>query len=377
MQAWKSVSLIALASLGGCANIPTSGPSGQTLEKSIVRDQPPASLPIKLVNIETAGDLPDSAPADKLSLPDLAPPPTDMVGPGDILNITIYEAGITLFSGGGSAMALAGAAPDSGAQAHVLPAMRVDDDGNITLPYAGKLHVTGRTVSEIGTMVRSALRSMSQNPQVTVNLAEDITNSVILGGEVAKPGRLVLNTNREHLSDVIALAGGYRGPANDLLVRINRGSHSAQVRMSELLEKPSYDIRAYPGDRIMLVSDPMTYSVLGSSGKVSRVPFTQSQESLVEAIATAGGVNPNSGDPAALFVFRYVPDADGKPVPVVYHFNMMQGSSFFLAQRFAMRDKDVLYFGAARANQPAKLFQLISQLFTPLMTVTAAVNAVN
>jgi polysaccharide export outer membrane protein len=56
---------------------------------------------------------------------------------------------------------------------------------------------------------------------------------------------------------------------------------------------------------------------------------------------------------------------------------MMEAGAFFVAQRFAMRDKDVLYFGNAAANQPAKMTQLISQMFSPIMTGVAAINAVN
>ena len=41
-----------------------------------------------------------------------------------------------------------------------------------------------------------------------------------------------------------------------------------------------------------------------------------------------------------------------------------------------MRDKDVLYFGNAAANQPSKVIQLISQLFSPILTVTSAVQTV-
>ena len=63
-------------------------------------------------------------------------------------------------------------------------------------------------------------------------------------------------------------------------------------------------------------------------------------------------------------------------MPIVYHLNMMKVGSYFLAQRFAMRDKDVLYFGNAAANQPSKVVQLISQLFSPILTVTSAVQTV-
>jgi polysaccharide export outer membrane protein len=41
-----------------------------------------------------------------------------------------------------------------------------------------------------------------------------------------------------------------------------------------------------------------------------------------------------------------------------------------------MKDRDVLYIGNAAANQTSKIMQLISQLFTPLMTVTAATQTV-
>ena len=41
-----------------------------------------------------------------------------------------------------------------------------------------------------------------------------------------------------------------------------------------------------------------------------------------------------------------------------------------------MQDKDVLYFGSAAANQPSKMVQLISQLFSPILTVTSAVSVV-
>ncbi|KEZ19255.1 Capsule polysaccharide export protein [Sphingobium yanoikuyae] len=225
-------------------------------------------------------------------------------------------------------------------------------------------------------MIRKALLRVSQNPQVLVSVDEAITNSIIIGGEVAKPGRLVLRTNRESLSDVIALAGGYRGNSKDLMVRIMRGTSSADIRVNDIIEDPTLDVPIRPGDRLMLVDDPRTYSILGASGRVEQVSFRRSTVSLAEAVANAGGTNPNLGDPAAIFLFRYVKDAEGKETPVVYHLNMMQTGSYFLAQKFTMQDKDVLYFGNAAANQPSKLVQLISQLFSPVLSVTSAVSVI-
>lgn len=376
MQVTKSLCVILFAGLAGCASLPTSGPTGKQITRTAV--DPDSLFPMRLLQINAAGDLPTVASARTSLLANLPPPPTDMIGPGDVLDITIYEAGITLFSGGSAAMSgegRSGGGPAAiGVQAQKLPPTRVNDNGDITIPYAGKLHVLGRTTGEVETMVRQSLRRLSQNPQVIVTPSQNITNSVIVSGEVARPGRLVLQTNRETLTDVIALAGGYRGNANDLMLRVVRREESVDVRLGDLVETPSLDVRAYPSDRFILINSPRTFSVMGASGRVEQLPFTRSAISLAEAIAAAGGVNASYGDPSAIFVFRYVIDAQGNDIPTVYHINMMKAGSYFLTQRFTMQDKDVLYFGNAAANQPSKMAQLIGQLFTPLLTVTAAVQ---
>lgn len=366
--------LAGLAGLAGCASLPTSGPTGKQIEQGLRAAD--GKLPIKIIEVSALGEVPAAQTvAATGNLPDLATPPTDMVGPGDVLDISIYETGVTLFSsgsGGGAESAAVGVNP--GVQVQKLPPSRVDDNGDITIPYGGKLRVLGRTVSEVETQIQRALRGLSQNPKVLVTLSQSITNSVIVSGEVNRPGRLVLQTNHETLSDVVALAGGYRGNARDIILRVIRHGQTVDIRFNALIDNPGFDVPAYPGDRFMLIHAPQTYSVLGAPGKVEQFGFTRSAVSLAEAMASAGGVSSGSGDPAAVFLFRYVKDETGTDIPVVYHVNMMNPGSYLLAQRFAMQDHDVLYIGNASANQPSKLLNLISQLFTPLVTVTAAVQ---
>ncbi|KAA9010771.1 polysaccharide export protein [Sphingobium limneticum] len=378
MHVKNSIYLALLAGLAGCATLPSSGPTGGQIEKTAISPKD-GSAPIRLLQVNSIADVPDGGAKLRPTglLADRTPPPTDMVGPGDILDINIYEAGVALFAGSGNASGQAGQIGTTpGVQVQKLPPTRVDDLGDISIPYAGTLHVSGITIGEVEAMIRNALQRLSQNPQVVVSLSQAITNSVIIGGEVAKPGRLVLQTNRESLSDVVALAGGYRGNAKDLTLRITRGGSNVDVRMNDLIDNPGLDVRAYPGDRFILINNPRTYSVLGAPGRVEQIPFSRSTVSLAEAIATAGGVNPGVGNPAAIFVFRYIRDEQGNEVPIVYHLNMMKTGSYFFSQRFFMQDKDVLYFGNASANQPSKLIQLISQLFSPILTVTSAVQTV-
>lgn len=357
--------------LSGCAAIPSSGPTGAQIRSEIKADT--SHLGISLVEVKTAADMPIAAEPSAVFSSNYTPAPsTDILGAGDVLDIVIYESGITLF--GRTTSGVGDGNADTSAKAERLPPARVSDDGAINIPFIGEVNVAGRTTAEVERLLRQALRRKSQNPQVLVSIREGLTNSVIIGGDVARPGRLVLPTNRETLSDVIALAGGNRGEIKDMLVRVQRDGENGEFRLSDVLSHPERDVRIFPADRISVVRMPRSFSVLGAAGRAEQVPFPTASVSLAEAIALAGGPNPNAGDPRAIFVFRLVRGADGKETPIVYHFNMMQSSSYLLAQRFSMTDKDVLYVGNAVANQPTKLVQIVSQLFLPLLSLQNATN---
>ena len=80
--------------------------------------------------------------------------PTDLIGPGDVLNITVYEAGVSLF---GTALRTAAAAGTTGidvsSSAERLPAVRVDDYGYIKVPFVGRLRASGHTAAELQSMI--------------------------------------------------------------------------------------------------------------------------------------------------------------------------------------------------------------------------------
>lgn len=351
--------------MGGCATLPSSGPTGSQITKASSGQD--GYLPFSVIEVSSASTLPQEPKISQQFLTEAAPPPTNLIGVGDVLSISIYEAGVKLFGGEGGAPSIATATALPTANVERLPQLRVDSTGNIRIPFGGVVRAAGRTTAELETLIRGALRGMSQNPQILVAIIDEVTNSVIVGGEVGKPGRLVLSTNQETLSDATALAGGYKGDAKDLAVRVERAGASVDLRLSDVLASSDMDFRIVPGDRITVTRKPRSFAVMGAAGKTDQIAFPSASVSLAEAIAQAGGSNPNTGDPKAIFVFRFVKDENGDEVPVVYHLNMMQAGTYFLAQKFAMRDKDILYIGNAEANQPSKFISILSQLFTPIL----------
>lgn len=372
---WTAAALLLTgAVLQGCSSIPSSGPTGSEIRTQISDDV--ASLPIQLVQVRDMSQVPELAARSPVFSHNYTPPaPTEMVGPGDLLEIAVYETGVALFGTNLGSLAGAGqAAINPTSRAERFPPFRVNDAGFINFPYVGEILVAGRTTDQIEIMLRHSLRGKSQNPQVLVSIAQGLTNSVIIGGDVRNPGRLVLPTNRESLSDVVALAGGNTGEIKDILVRIQREGSFGEFRLSDILSQPEQDIRIFPADRILLVRAPQSFSVLGAAGRNDQIVFPAPNLSLVEAISLSGGSNPNAGDPRAIFVFRNLVGPNGENSPTVYHFNMMEASSYILAQRFKMQNKDVLYIGNAEANQPTKLVQIVSQLFLPLVTLGQVIN---
>jgi len=266
---------------------------------------------------------------------------------------------------------LAADAFDPSARRGTIPGVRVDQEGTITLPYIGKLMVAGSTPAEIQRMIEGRLAGKSQSPQAVVSVSGNVANTAIVMGQVRKPGRLELTASRERLLDAIADAGGSEDQPEDLIVRFTRGDRTAEAPLAAIASRSAEDLPLLAGDRIQLLRRPRSYTVFGATDRVSQVPFAAASLSLAEAVARIGGPSDRQADPSAVFVFRYVPgesEARGER-PTIYRLNLMKPSHYFLAQRFAMRDKDVIYIANARANQGLKLVQVINQLFTPLFFV--------
>lgn len=363
--------LSGLALLGACATLPASGPTAGDITRGARSDENRLGFKIVDVDAPVLQSIVAHDAAVEAATPTLASLAAigrnDVVGPGDVLAVGIYEVGVSLFGGGRNI----GEGYDPSARGENFPVVVVDRDGMIRLPYVGRLDVGGRTPAEIQAMIEGGLRGKSQSPQALVAVKLNVSSTVYVAGDVRKPGRFELTLQRERLLDAIALAGGAFNSSEDTIVRFNRGDRTLEERLGRIRSAAADDLVLIPGDRIELIKRPRTFIVLGATSKVSQVSFETGDLSLAEAVARAGGPTDQSADPTAVFLFRYDP-APAMPAatdtPVIYRLNMMQPASYFLSQRFAVRDKDVIYIANAAANRPAKLVNIINQLFSPFVT---------
>ena len=99
--------------------------------------------------------------------------------------------------------------------------LRVDPNGNVTIPMVGSVHVGELTLVAASTKIAAALRDAKDDlpsPEVNLNIEQYAGRDITVLGEVHNPGRIELLAPR-HLDDVIAMAGGetqYAGKAIEI-----------------------------------------------------------------------------------------------------------------------------------------------------------------
>lgn len=394
--------LAAGVAASGCTSLPTSGPTAGDIRSSAQRTADPRGLRIIEIDAATIDQLARTAqPAEGGGLAALARTSTvDRIGPGDVLSIQVFEVGMGLFSGGRTVLGQENAPPAASGSAISQGGVTVAEDGTIRIPYVGRIAVAGLTAAEVEQRITAGLAGKSQSPQVMVTIADNVANAVYMMGAISKPGRQPLTVTHEHLLDAIAMAGGTSvfattgastatgaGP-QDYVVRLTRDGRTAQERLESIEPGAADDVLLAPGDRVNVIREPRTFVTLGAADRIAQIPFESRSLSLAEALARVGGPSDGRADPRAIYVFRDVPAlrqklngataggevAQSVAQPTIYRLNMMTADGLFLAQRFAMQDKDVLYVANAGANQPQKLAQIIGLLFSPFFAVSAAVR---
>ena len=367
---------LAGAALGGCSTLPTAGPTtGQVVDQSVKDNQPRFDV-VDVDDNVVSTLLAQPAESFRNRYLKYGKPPDPKIGIGDSITVTIWEA-----AGGGlfGAGITTGVSP--GSRSVTIPDQVVARDGAISVPFADRIPVAGKSPLEVQRVVEQRLADKAIEPQVLVVITKSITNSVTVSGEVVAGARVPLSVNGDHLLDVIALAGGAKAPVYDTFVRLSREGVTATIPMEKLVSDPAENIYAWPGDVLTLVQVPQTFSVFGATGSNMQVSFGAQEITLAQALAKAGGLLDLRADPAGVFLFRFEPPAvvgalkapplaigPGGTSPVVYRLDLSDANSYFFAQRFPVEDKDVIYVANARLNELQKFFTLLNTITGPVIT---------
>jgi len=120
----------------------------------------------------------------------------------ELFNIQSGEAGITQESAG-------------------LSSYPVDLDGNIDMPYIGKVNVAGKTISDIKSALEIILKNYVTDAAITVRLVESYLSII---GEVNAPGRYPITKDRLNVFEALSMAGDMSEYSNRQKVQLIRPS---------------------------------------------------------------------------------------------------------------------------------------------------------
>ena len=361
--------------------MPASGPASEDVRAG---QQDPRSLPYARVKITTEIlDVLGSFAVPKLrgAFPDRRPPREIRFGVGDVVSVTIFEA----MAGGLFIPISAGVRPGNFV---ALPNQNVDSAGNITVPFAGEIRAEGRTPSEVQKSIVDTLNNRAIEPQAVVTLIDQRTSLISVFGEVNAPARLPASAAGERVLDAITRAGGPKSQGFDSWVMLERLGRRATVPFGALVYEPSNNIYVHPDDTIYVYREPQTFVAFGASGQQGQFGFDAWRVSLAEAVGKAGGLNDTFADPASVFLYRGetrdvakrlgidCTPFKGPIIPVIYNVNLRDPAGFFLASKFQMRNKDVIYISNSSAVESAKALLYI-RLITATVNdpIVAATNA--
>ncbi|WP_206736153.1 polysaccharide biosynthesis/export family protein [Bradyrhizobium betae] len=347
----------------GCSIMPSSGPQDFQV-KSEQTSSGPRYAVVKLTP-EVVGVLQEYGPGALAgSFPDKRRPDSIKFGIGDVVSVTIFEAA----AGGLFIPAEAGVRPGNFVS---LPNQNVDSAGNITVPYAGAVRAVGRTPAEVQQDIVKSIGNRAIEPQVVVALITQNTSLISVLGEVNQPNRFPANAAGERVLDAITRAGGPKGPGWETWVTLERNGRRATVPFGSVVFSPLNNVWVHPGDSIYVYREPQVFLAFGASGQQGQFPFDMWKITMAQAMAKAGGLLDAQAEPAGVYVYRREPrelaerlGVDGSKyvgplVPVVYNVDFRDPAGYFLATKFDMRDKDVLFAANAATVETAKFLQFV------------------
>jgi polysaccharide export outer membrane protein len=363
-----------VVALTGCGSLPSSGPSASDVvdkQASAIEGLPYTVIDVDAAAVEALRGR--GRPGFYAQFGDRRFSAEPVVGVGDTLTVTIWEAAPGgLFSPQAGASITANAV-STGANSATVPEQTVGRDGSITVPYAGRIHVAGKATREVQREIEQALEGKAIQPQALVNVVKPGAESVSIGGEAATGARVPLSPRGDRLLEVIDQAGGVKSPVNETWVELSRGARTTRMPLTAIVANPRDDIYLHPNDIVTLIHDPQKFMAYGATGQNAEITFDAEGVNLAEAISKAGGLLDWRADPHGVFVFRYEfeplvrrlrPDSPlvryRGLTPVVYRLNLADPDGLFLAQHFPMANRDVIYVSNSPSTEVQKVFGIIA-----------------
>lgn len=353
------VGLVLCLALAGCASLPR----GAAVEREILTGtaDEASDFAVFPVTRDFLADMSDWPHADAPQLnwiPTSGGPRTQVIAPGDRLQITIWDSNeSSLLSANGQ-------------RAVQIEALSVAPNGTVFVPYVGDTRVAGMTVPVARETLQQEIDRVVPASQVQLSITEGRANSVDLVGGVASPGSYPMPDRNFTLLNLIAAGGGVQAALSNPQVRLIRHGTIYGMSVARLYSDPALDTLLVGGDRVIVEADRRYFLSLGAAGRQSQHPFPQDDVSALDAVTIMGGVESRRGNPGGVLVLREYPDSAlraDQPGPdhprVVFSLDLTSADGLFSARNFHLAHGDLVLVTESPITSAQTIFGLIGSVF--------------
>jgi len=336
------VVFLGCAALLGCSSTPPPATaSGQPAMSSPVVSSESQVLPEKQVEAATSAANTTQA---------------YILGPGDVISISVYSHPELSFPGQGSSGGLNG--------------ILVTNDGSVALPLIGNVTVGGMTMEQAQHTIAADYASYVVMPDITLQLVEAQSLRYYLLGSFTMPG-VKYPGRTMTLLDALALGGSVDIANADLYqAYVAKGSVKIPVDLHALLVDGDLTENITLDSGTAIVIPPSTDEnayVFGAVGKPGAVPFHSGELSLLQALSVAS-LDLNNYTSAQLGRVHII-RAHGRSA----EFLVVDGSKIINgeATSFELEPGDIVF---VPPNNIASWNQVLSLLLPSLTAVSGALN---
>jgi len=239
-------------------------------------------------------------------------PNESTIGPGDLLDITVFQA------------------PE------MNRTVRVSPNGEISLDLIGTVNAAGLTARQLESVLEDHLRkSYMKDPHVGIFVRQLESHPVSVMGAVKKPGVFQIQETKT-LIEVLSMAEGLADDAGDTVFVMHGAGYAVAdrldsqgevgkktgaveaIRLKKLLESsdPTLNVPIHPGDIVKVTRAGIVY-VVGEVHKPGGFVLQNNENiSVLQALALAEGLTRTSAKKQARIIRTEVATGDRTEIPL-------------------------------------------------------------